>query len=687
MEEWSKVTPKLVARKLSSTGNLAEEAGTKQEASVPRPQPHLTISSSTLSLASTSRGRIYRCLPGPGAVAPASEIVEADAPSTPARFVTREIAALDFLMNIPLAQEREIVKAGVNAQLSKIPPSRSTSQLNLPTIQEYTVDLTTSSMENHSPDAQPQQPSQPQPHHYFHLHWWEKLMGADIHHKNRQHKLQMDLEEEKELELPDGNPSNQPQTASPTKRPTSAAVANFFASQQVAPGRRLDGVEPRDVVKPPKAICTMENLRGGRSVAVNSSAREWEELHLAHGISAGRIFFSVQSSYPLGVFSMIPYEPKKEEAVRRRKKLEQMGGGGSQFVIPARDWRGVSYAALLKSKESNGHSVANLKRRLSTINKAGPPNTIQSTKRDSGSTKSSDEDGLCSSSDESEHEYQPGFLDDPAMVQGRHRHVMVGDKVTGPIVSSVIQFVDPVDLKKDLNKQFRDRFEGWEPPPSQRKYIGAQVVNGVYTLLDPTTVVASVVDGNDDEEEVKVQTVSASVAPQRPSSMSQQKPANSAIAIRMPPSLTLSKIRSLKHRILLIGLKSQVELSTIALSYVYFERLCLDCRVDKSNRHLSFAACLLLAYKTNEPNVAVITTHGHHQQQHHDKPLKESKASKAVQQMILQTFVQPAKKSVGIFAFLLDTLTNEFALSLKHLFAAEWGVFVVSAKEWLWHIL
>ena len=238
-------------------------------------------------------------------------------------------------------------------------------------------------------------------------------------------------------------------------------------------------------------------------------------------------------------------------------------------------------------------------------------------------------------------------------VQGRHRQVMVGNRITGPIISSVIQFVDPADLKADLNKQFLARFDGWEPPKCRRRYIGGRVVNGVYTLTDPTESNSSGDKshyGGDDKDH-KV---------------------NSDIdTIRMPPSLTLSKIRSLKQQVLLIGLKADLEISTIALACVYFERLCLDCRVDKSNRQLTFAACLLLAYKTNEPNVAII----------HTKP----KETKKGMQQILHTFIQPARKSIGVFSSLLDYLTNQFSLSLKHLFAAEWGVFVVSSLAMLRH--
>jgi hypothetical protein len=809
---------------------------------------HSTLSSasnmatSTSQSQSQSRGRLYRCLPGPGvlgAVAPAAEIAK-DAimevngtneastintpqgsalsspvkitpvvvpaiTQTPAKFVTREIAALDFLMNIPLRQERDIVRAGVQAQLTKDQHADSLhyhrdhntsgdADLNvldaiLP-LEEPSASLArsqgtaTTAVASANATINSSNTSAPG-HHMFHLHWWEKLMGSDLHHKNRQQKMQLDLEEEKELEKPNeagvgggsdaGNLEMTPMMVqgSPDHRATpkaaggvigiapllshdrssSAAVDSFFAAQHVAPGRRLNGIEPVAIVRPPKAICNgMENLRklsaptgGGRSVAVNSAVREWE-VRLAHGIGNhhttkkldssndsypspsqsqqqhtgglldGRVFFSMQSSYPLGVFSVIRYEPKKEEAARRRKKLEEMGGGGTQFVLPVRDWRGVSYAALLKSRDSNSGNnrpVPTRKKRRSSASTSdygqGPSKhsggkgqrkrnstSIATTTTDDeedarerelghdfSSSSSSDERG----GGESNEEYQPGFLDDPAMVQGRHRHVMVGDKVTGPIVSSVIQFVDPVDLKKDLNKQFRDRFDGWEPPPPQRKYIGAKVVNGVYTLIDPTISNANNTSGNEQEDDAS--SISHASPPsskkQQPSSSSQQKQSSATTdIIRMPPSLTLSKIRSLKHKILLIGLKAQLELSTVALSCVYFERLCLDCRVDKSNRLLSFAACLLLAYKTNEPNVAVITTKQDQQESSTSstatvikEPASKGTKTKAVQQMILQTFVRPAKKSVGVFTSLLDYLTNDFSLSLKHLFAAEWGVFVV----------
>ena len=71
---------------------------------------------------------------------------------------------------------------------------------------------------------------------------------------------------------------------------------------------------------------------------------------------------------------------------------------------------------------------------------------------------------VSSSSSEESTTYEPGYLDDPEMKKGKHRTAMVGDKVTGCVVSSIIHYVSPADLKTDLNRQFRQRFDQWEPP-------------------------------------------------------------------------------------------------------------------------------------------------------------------------------------------------------------------------------
>lgn len=69
----------------------------------------------------------------------------------------------------------------------------------------------------------------------------------------------------------------------------------------------------------------------------------------------------------------------------------------------------------------------------------------------------------------------------------------------------------------------------------------------------------------------------------------------------LPPSLTFSKIRNLKKSLLLGCLALDIEVSTAAYAYVCFERLCLKGIVTKSNRHLTMAVCLVLAFKFLEP--------------------------------------------------------------------------------------
>lgn len=91
--------------------------------------------------------------------------------------------------------------------------------------------------------------------------------------------------------------------------------------------------------------------------------------------------------------------------------------------------------------------------------------------------------------------------------------------------------------------------------------IGAKVIEGVYTLMDPTETTRDDDDGLDD-----------SLGRQRSGSIAERN------VIRMPPSLTLSKIRSLKQQALMACIRSKIEISTLALACVYFERLCLDCR-------------------------------------------------------------------------------------------------------------
>ncbi|GLD50567.1 CDK5 and ABL1 enzyme substrate 2-like protein [Lates japonicus] len=61
--------------------------------------------------------------------------------------------------------------------------------------------------------------------------------------------------------------------------------------------------------------------------------------------------------------------------------------------------------------------------------------------------------------------------------------------------------------------------------------------------------------------------------------------------------LTLSKIRSLKREMRVVGEDCGLQPVTIAMAFVYFEKLVLQGRLNKPNRKLVSAACILLAAK------------------------------------------------------------------------------------------
>ncbi len=182
---------------------------------------------------------------------------------------------------------------------------------------------------------------------------------------------------------------------------------------------------------------------------------------------------------------------------------------------------------------------------------------------------------------------------------------------------------------------------------SQRKYIGAAIVDGAYKLMDKTEPIVEVSDdderGSNDEGRRRKRKNSSS---------------RDLENLHMPPSLTLSKIRKLKRSALLACVNAKIEVSTMALACVYFERLALDCRVDKSNRRLTFATCLLIAIKINESNVKIV----------HEESSKESKRG------VLKSWIKP-RQDYDFFSSLFTFFTHEWGLSLKQIFAAEWGTF------------
>uniref|UniRef100_A0A8C5WLJ2 Cdk5 and Abl enzyme substrate 2 n=1 Tax=Leptobrachium leishanense TaxID=445787 RepID=A0A8C5WLJ2_9ANUR len=116
-------------------------------------------------------------------------------------------------------------------------------------------------------------------------------------------------------------------------------------------------------------------------------------------------------------------------------------------------------------------------------------------------------------------EYNPNLLDDPQWPWGKHKRVLI----FASYMTTVIEYVKPPDLKKDMNETFKEKFP-----------------------------------------HVK---------------------------------LTLSKIRSLKREMRNLASDCNLEPITVAMSYVYFEKLVLQFKVNKQNRKLCAGASVLLAAK------------------------------------------------------------------------------------------
>ncbi|XP_031650699.1 CDK5 and ABL1 enzyme substrate 2 [Oncorhynchus kisutch] len=116
-------------------------------------------------------------------------------------------------------------------------------------------------------------------------------------------------------------------------------------------------------------------------------------------------------------------------------------------------------------------------------------------------------------------DYDPNLLSDPQWPCGKHKRVLI----FASYMTTVIEYVKPSDLKKDMNETFKEKFP-----------------------------------------QVK---------------------------------LTLSKIRSLKREMRTVGDDCGLQAVTVAMAFVYFEKLVLQGRLNKHNRKLISGACVLLAAK------------------------------------------------------------------------------------------
>ncbi|TDH69128.1 hypothetical protein CCR75_005450 [Bremia lactucae] len=227
--------------------------------------------------------------------------------------------------------------------------------------------------------------------------------------------------------------------------------------------------------------------------AASAVVRRWEVATAQQGIFGARVFFSRGCGYPLATSTIINYNGNETSA--RRRRAPSMS---TTLALESTnyDWRGTSYFRLLHST----WSACDPDRDQEDVHPERFP-------------------------------FSASFLDDPEFRQGRHRHVVRGDKSLGPIVSSILLYVKPHELKHELNKKFQEKHGWW--------------------LQDA--------------------------------------------------SLSLSKLRHLKREALMCSQRLDLQIATVALACVLFEKLVLQHYVTKVNRKLYMAVCFLLAVKFNEP--------------------------------------------------------------------------------------
>ncbi|CAM9972219.1 unnamed protein product, partial [Ascophyllum nodosum] len=110
-----------------------------------------------------------------------------------------------------------------------------------------------------------------------------------------------------------------------TKRVNTAVAGRWMPGlgSPAAPARRLRGREALHVRIPPTFRHHMQSLLGHGAAVV----RQWEqELTQQERLLEGRLFFSCSKGYPVAVSSVIHYKPKEEEDRRmHQKRIDELG--------------------------------------------------------------------------------------------------------------------------------------------------------------------------------------------------------------------------------------------------------------------------------------------------------------------------------------------------------------------------
>uniref|UniRef100_A0A3Q1HFB1 Cyclin N-terminal domain-containing protein n=1 Tax=Anabas testudineus TaxID=64144 RepID=A0A3Q1HFB1_ANATE len=270
-------------------------------------------------------------------------------------------------------------------------------------------------------------------------------------------------------------------------------------------------------------------LRRCRTLSGSPRPKSFKRVHFIknmrqHDMRNGRIVLISGRRSFYSVFSVLPYRDCSQAGYVEGGRQRHPSGGvsakemviGLEGVELGADGKTVSYTQFLYPTNVLG----------------GRRNTIDSTSSFSQSRNAShrslslgransNQSSLDTGNDLGDfREYDPNLLDDPQWPCGKHKRVLIFPSY----MTTVIEYVKPSDLKKDMNETFKEKF------PHIR--------------------------------------------------------------------LTLSKIRSLKREIRKLAQdECGYEEPTVAMAFVYFEKLVLQGKLNKQNRKLCAGACVLLAAK------------------------------------------------------------------------------------------